>query len=170
VWHVAFRWMGVGMGVSQISVGVRMGVNNFSCVINRAGRQGTQKPGYVQHSKDNEHDRDRQLHTETDPHRNHETEKNDSGADHEDGESVAEAPESSDQCGPQAVALIGDDGCNRDDVVRVSGVAHPQKEADCEDGEKSDHASPEEYSIDNLCRKRARLRLSLYNNVFVVLF
>jgi hypothetical protein len=40
----------------------------------------------------------------------------------------------------RAVALIADDGCDRNDVVGVRGVAHPQEKSHREDGEKGDHA------------------------------
>jgi hypothetical protein len=55
--------------------------------------------------------------------------KNDSSADHEDGDGVADAPKCSNQGCPCAVALIADDGCDRYDVVGVRGVAYPQEKS-----------------------------------------
>ena len=60
--------------------------------------------------------------------------------DHEDGKSVADAPKCSNQSRPHAVALIADDGRDGNNVIRIGGVAHPQKKSHGEDGEKPNHA------------------------------
>jgi hypothetical protein len=57
------------------------------------------------------------------PHRNDKVEENDSGAGHEDGNGLADAPKCSDQGRPHAVPLITDDGCDCDHGV--GGVTHP---------------------------------------------
>ena len=73
------------------------------------------------------------------PHRNDEIKKNDSRADYKDSEGVANAPKCANQSRPHVVALITDDGGDRNDVVGVSRVAHPQKKSHSENGEKADH-------------------------------
>ena len=45
----------------------------------------------------------------------------------------------SDKHRPQVIALIADDGCDRNDVVGICGMAHPQEKSHCEDGKKADH-------------------------------
>src|ERR1039457_1523357 len=53
---------------------------------------------------------------------------------------MAKAPKCSDHGRPHAVALIADDGRDGNHVIRIRGVAHPQKKSHCEDGEKPNHA------------------------------
>src|SRR5258708_5106441 len=134
-------FMSVRMLVNVISVAVGMGVHDFRSILSWDGADGhrAQKSSDIPQTKDNQHDRNRQLHTESDPCGDCEVEENDPRADHEDCESVANAPERSDQSCPHAAALIADDGCDCNDVVGVRGVRHPDKKSNRENREKTDH-------------------------------
>ena len=138
---MALGFVNVRMLMNVISVAVGMGVHDFPSApsLDRAGRHRAQKSCDIQQTQDNQHDRDRQLHAESDPCWDCEVEENDARANHEDSESVANTPERSDQSGSHAAALIGDDGCDCNDVVGVRSVAHPEKKSNCENGEKTDH-------------------------------
>ncbi len=136
LWFVSVRML-----MNIVSVAVGMGVYDLRSILSRDGADGhrAQKSCDIPQTKDNQHDRDGQLHAESDPCWDCEIEKNYSRANHKDCESVADAPKSSDQSGSNAAALIGDDGCDCNDVVGVRSVAHPEKKSKCENGEKTDH-------------------------------
>ena len=128
------------MAMDVVSVAMGMGVHLRS--IGSAywsARHRPEKCGHIYQAQNNQHYRDRQLHAEPDPHRYHKIKKNNSSADHENRNRVAKAPKGSNHRRPHAVALIADDGCDRDHVVRVCGVPHSQKKSHCENGEKADH-------------------------------
>ncbi len=132
-WHrivrvgMSLRLVSMGMVMNVVSVAVGVGVNDFLAITryDRSVGQGVHEPGHVDEAQDNQHDGDGKLHAESDPHGNDEIKQNDSGTDGKDGKSVAHAPECPDQSRPRTVALIADDGCDGNDVVRISGVAHP---------------------------------------------
>jgi hypothetical protein len=132
----------VGMVMDVVSVAVGMRVNDFLSImkVDRSRRQRAQKPRYIYQAQDNQHDCDGELHAESNPHWNDEIEQNDSRTDHKDGKGVANAPKCPDQSRPHPAPLITDDGCDRNDMVRVRSVAHPQKKSHREYGEKADHA------------------------------
>ena len=68
--------------------------------------------------------------------RDSQVEDDNSCPDDEDRDSVADAPEDSDQaCVPDAL-LPADDGGYGDNVIWIGGVAHPQDETQCDDGEQ----------------------------------
>ena len=129
------------MAMDEVSMAVPMRVSDVLSIMiaDCFGRHRAQKAGYIHHAQDNQHHGDAQLHAETDASRNDEIEKNDARADHQDGESVANAPKCSNQGRPHAIALITDDGRDRNDVVGVGGMAHPQKKSHRENREKTDH-------------------------------
>jgi hypothetical protein len=85
------------------------------------------KPATFIEPKIQHHHCDRQLHAEPDPHRDHEIEENDCSADHEDGDGVANAPKCPDQGCAHTVALITDNGCDRNDVVGSVAWRIPKK-------------------------------------------
>ena len=100
---------------------------------------GAQKARHVYKPKDHQHYGDSQLHAQTDTRWNDKIEKNDSRAHDEDGEGVAQSPESPNQCGPRYIALLAHDGADGDDMIGIGGVAHAEKESQRDDGEKADH-------------------------------
>jgi len=119
---------------------VRMRVNN-TFLLNgvRARRHRTHEPSYIPDAENDQHDGHGEFHAQAQLHWNYKVEEDDSRTDHEDCDSVADTPECSDQRRPHSVALIANDGGDRNHVVRISGVAHPQKESKGEDGEKAEH-------------------------------
>ena len=129
------------MVVDKGSVAVGMRVNRFFChgIGHGSSRSRPQKSGHIPQAKNNQHDRDRQLHAQPDSHWNYKIEENDSGSDHEDRKCVAEAPERANHGRPHAVALVADDGGDGDHVIGIGGVAHPEKKSHRENGEKPDH-------------------------------
>src|ERR1700691_6549017 len=90
--------MRVRMIVEEISVAVGMRMNNFlrRLVSNGSGRHRSHKSSHIPYAEDNQHHGDRQLHAEPDAHGNDKIEKNNSSPNHKDGESVAQAPKTSD--------------------------------------------------------------------------
>src|SRR5580704_1472896 len=135
-WSVSVR---VVMDVVPMAVGMR--VNDFGLVVTRGGSgYRAQEAGYIHQSQDDQHYRDAQLHAESEPDGNDEIEEYDASPHHKNGNGVANSPKSSDQRGPHTVALIADDGCHRNNVVGVGGMAHPQKKSHRENREKADHA------------------------------
>jgi hypothetical protein len=52
---------------------------------------------------------------------------------------LANPPKCPDQSRPHPLALITDNGCDRDNVDGVGGVTHPKEKSHREDGEKTNH-------------------------------
>lgn len=131
--------MRVRVRVHYAAMAVSMRVHDLRRIDLGGPGHGAQKAGDVDHPENDEHHRDGKFHAEADAHRNNEVEENYSGSDHENRGRVAKAPECTDQCGASAAAMVGNDGGDRDDVVRIGGVTHAEKKSDGENGEKSDH-------------------------------
>jgi len=69
-------------------------------------------------------------------------EADDSRANHDDRDGMAESPESPDERRFRQRFLPAHNGGNRDDVVRVRGMAHAQKKSNQEYGESAHRGSP----------------------------
>ena len=52
---------------------------------------------------------------------------------------MADAPQRADHGGVLDATLAANDGGNGDNMIGVGGMAHPEKEAQHDNGEKSDH-------------------------------
>jgi len=89
--------------------------------------------GQIEGSEQNEHEADGELHREAEAGRDNEGEEDDSRADGEDCDGVADAPERADDGCASEPLFAGDDGGDGDDVVGVGGVAHAEEEAERED-------------------------------------
>src|SRR4051812_1396944 len=113
----------------------------FASVRMRVWHPGAHERDHIYDSEKNQHERNRKFHAQTNTRRNDNTEQNDCGTDHEDGKGVADAPKESRQGGAAQLALPAHDGGDRDHVIGVGGVPHPEKKSDRQDGEEADQAA-----------------------------
>lgn len=123
---------------------VEMGV--FAGDLGMRGREFFAEPSgdaeEVEDPEEDEHKANGKLHREADTRGNHQIEKDDGGADENDGDGVTESPKSTDKRSFGERTFAAHDGGDGDDVVRVRGMAHAQKEANGENGKSADHRKP----------------------------
>ena len=82
-----------------------------------------------QHTEQNEHDADAELHGEAEAGRNDDAEQNYRAADDKDRQGMPNPPYRADHRRTPQIALTAHDRCDRDDVVRISGVSNAEKES-----------------------------------------
>ena len=130
---VVMKMMVVLVNVSVLAADMRMrGGEFFADPLGGAGE--------VENAEKNEHEADGKFHGEAETRGNDEIKEDDSGADDDNGDGVAESPEGADEGGFGEGALAADDGRDGDYVVGIGGMAHTEKEADSENGETAEHA------------------------------
>ena len=95
--------------------------------------------GEIQDAEEDQHQADGKFHRQADAGGDGEAEEDDGGADDENRQCVADAPEDADPAGFQDGAFAADDGGDGDDVVGIGGVAHAEDEADAENGQGGGH-------------------------------
>ena len=95
----------------------------------------------VQQAQQNQHNTDRQFHSQAEARRNYEIKHNDRSADGHDGEGVSDSPECSDEGGTADGSLPGDDGTHGNDMVRVGSMTHTQQKSEQCDCDKAVHVS-----------------------------
>ena len=86
----------------------------------------------VQEPDRDERERDRELEREPDAWRHDQVEEDDRRADREQRERVAEPPHHTEPGRAEHAARARGDGRDRDDVVRIGGVADAERETDPE--------------------------------------
>ena len=91
--------------------------------------------GQIESAEKNQHQAYGKFHGETGAGRDDYAEKDDGAANDGDGQRVTATPEDADEAGFGDGAFAADDGGNGNDVIRIGGVAHPEEEADGENGE-----------------------------------
>ena len=97
------------------------------------------RPSQVENPEQDQHQRDREFQCESEPRRNCHAEKDNRGADGEDGKRVADSPEDADPPSTRDGPFAADNGGDRNDVVGIGGMAHAEEEADSEDEEDARH-------------------------------
>jgi hypothetical protein len=133
--------MRMGVRMNKASMAVRMRVHYFFLLHGvRTRWRGMHEPSYIPKAKNNQHDGHREFHAQADSNWNYKVKQNNSSSDNEDGESVADTPECSDERSPHGIALIAYDRGDGNNVVGVGSMAHPKEESNGENGEQSDHA------------------------------
>jgi len=132
--------MAVEMLVRVVAVGMEVGVS-----AGHRGREALGDPagysGEIQDAEQNQHDADGQLHGETEPGRNDHVEQDDGGAHRENGESMPEAPEGTDQGSALNGSLPADDSGDGDHVIGIRGVPHAEHEANQRYRHQATHSS-----------------------------
>jgi hypothetical protein len=119
-----------------VTVGMR--VLHRMCGRNRF-RDPAHHPGQIENAQKNQHQPNRQLHRETDPRWNDETEQDDRGTHNKNRDCVTHAPEDPNQRRMADASLAGHNRSHSDDVVRIRRVAHAEKKSKSNDGKQSDH-------------------------------
>ena len=126
------------MGVYEIPVGMSMGV-----LMLVGGREGIRNPAHhaaeVHQPQNDQHEPHGQFHCEAEARGDDYAEKNDGGADEQNGDGMTDAPEDAYERGVADIALAADDGGYRDHVIGIGGVAHAKKKSQRNDGEKGNH-------------------------------
>ena len=98
------------------------------------------RTGQVEHSEQDEHQRDGEFEGESEARRNYYAEEDDGGADNENGEGVSDSPEDADPASAGDGTLPADNGGDGDDMVGIGGVTHAEKESDAKDEEGAGHS------------------------------
>ena len=91
--------------------------------------------GEIHQPQKDQHQAHREFHGQADTRRDGKSEENDGGADEDNRQSVATAPEDADQAGFGDGAFTANEGGNCDDVIGIGGVTYPEEEADGKNGE-----------------------------------
>src|SRR5262249_42881519 len=99
----------------------------------------SQETSDVDNTENDQHDSDRKFQAEAESRRNYQVEEDDCGAYEEDGYCGAESPEGADNRRAGKFLLATEDSCDRDDVVGIGGVAHPEEKSESDDREEADH-------------------------------
>src|SRR5215469_4448398 len=107
----------------------------------RAGnaRYRFEKASDVYDPQQDQHQPDRQFHTQANSWRNDEVEKDNRSAHDKNRQCVPDAPKCSNPGRLRDLALAAHDCGHGDHVIGIGGVAHPEEESECNDGEKADH-------------------------------
>jgi len=154
---VFFRAVAVRMTVNVVTVAVRVrvkrAVRRRECFGDPAHHSGE-----IQNSQKNQHQADGEFHGKADSCGDDNSEKDDGGADDEDRDGVAKAPEGADYGGVADAALAAHDGGHRDYVIGVGGMAHAEEEAKSDNGEECDHLL-ETAATREVARRRSSSRL-----------
>ena len=89
----------------------------------------------------NQHQPHGKFHREANTCGNHPAEKNDSASHRKNRQRMSDTPERANHGGVAHFFVARDDRRDSDHVIGISGVAHPEKEAERDDGEQADHFS-----------------------------
>ena len=87
--------------------------------------------------------------------------KNNRRADDQNRDRMTKSPEGANQRRSPGLALLTDNGCHRNHVIRVGSMAHPEKETNRDDGEKTKHAFTSKARTSNADKYQVT-RMSLY--------
>src|SRR4029077_5930899 len=98
------------------------------------------------------------FHREADTRGNHPAEKYDSASHHENRKRMADAPERANRRGVAHFLVARDNRRDGDHMIRISGMAHAEKEAERDDGEQADHFSFDILDEPNFMRASALAR------------
>src|SRR5882762_1902097 len=95
----------------------------------------------IQYAQEDQHQADAKFHGQPDASRNRQPKQYDRCADGKNRQRMADSPQNPNEGRLSNRAFATNDGGNGDDVVGVSGMAHPQKETNCENGQSAGHGS-----------------------------
>jgi len=93
----------------------------------------------IEHSQQDQHQPDRQLHGEADARRDHQVKEDDRRPHQDNRDGVAHAPEHSDQPGVPDVPLTAHDRAHRNHVIRIGGVSDSEQKSHTDDSQQVDH-------------------------------
>jgi hypothetical protein len=96
------------------------------------------KTGEIHEAEHDQHESDGELHPQADARRDHQSEEDDSGSHHQDGQRMSDAPAEAGQRCPPGFPLLGNDSGDGNDVIGIGGMPYAQNESQSEDGEKAD--------------------------------
>ena len=134
--------MGVPVVMDVVTVLVKVGV--FTEHFGMGRREFSAEPlgnaGEIEDAEQNEHEADGELHGESDARRDDQVKQDDGGTDEDDGDGVAESPESANQRGFGEGTLAADNRRDGDDMIGIGGMAHAEEKADDENGEAAEHS------------------------------
>ena len=143
------RLMGVRMSFGRVSVRVHvhivmmnvgMSMDGGGFVIWQGDRARRTREAYNVHgAKYDQHESHGKFHRKPDAGGNDHVKKYDGSPNNEDGERMTNSPDNAGDRGPQQTPLATYDGGHRDHVIRIGGVAHPEKKSHRDDGEQVDH-------------------------------
>src|SRR2546426_2072249 len=129
------------MRMSVAAVVVREFAHDLGIVVRlvRGFWHSSEKTKQIHQAQSNQHEAHGKLHPESQPGRNNQLEKDNSRAHHKNRQRMPDPPKHTRQGGPRQVPLAADDGCYRDDMIRIGGVPHSQEKTQCDDREQTDH-------------------------------
>ena len=81
-------------------------------------------------AQQDQHERDREFHREAKPDRHGKFEDDDRGANRQHGQRMPETPDHADPSGRGETALAAQDGGDRDYVIGVGRMAHPEQQSE----------------------------------------
>ena len=93
-------------------------------------------PGKVEHTQQDEHQTHRKFHRQPDLYWNCQVENDDARSDDENRQGVAKSPECANHAGMAHASLTAHDRGDRNHVVGVSRVPHPEKKSEADNSEQ----------------------------------
>ena len=154
----------VVMAVNEVSMSVEMRVLSLLQGRNRF-RYPAHDPREIQSAQQNQHQAHGKFHREANSCRDYEPEQDDCRTNDENRDRVTQAPERANQRRLADASLTAHNRRYRDDMVRISRVAHAEKKTKRKDGKKGDHL------IETATAARERtcqLRLALLANRLIL--
>src|SRR5574341_202548 len=135
-----FRAVTMSVAVNIVAVTMRMDMVN-STFASSTRAESLVDPALdsfqVQKSQDDQHQGHGELQREAEARRDHGAEDDHHAAGQNDREGMAKSPEHSDQRCAADRALPADDGGHGDDMIRIRGMPHAEKESKENDGKQS---------------------------------
>jgi hypothetical protein len=121
----------------SMSMDVAMSIIAMSMGMAMHGRSGRHviayplvQPRQIQKPQKNQHYSNGELHREAYSRRDGDGKQNDCATDQHNGQRVPDTPKNSYQCGATHRALPADNSGNRDNVVSIGRMTHPEEETD----------------------------------------
>jgi len=127
--------MDVRMAMRPTVMSVRMRMYDERFRSGRPSSEEARRDSAYQHphtveAQHDQHERDREFHRESEPDRHGKFKDDDGGANRKHGQRMPEAPDHADTRGRGETALAAQNGGDRDYVIGVGRMAHPEQQSE----------------------------------------